>query len=141
MKTLTIEDANRLMNKSKNGRVAIANTFTSIDDFGFYGRHALKSIEIPNSVKSIGIYAFEHCHALTSLTIPKSVTTIGKGAFRDCRDLTSLTVEATTPPTLGTDALDGTPSDMEIFVPAESVNTYKAAAGWSAYASQIFPIA
>ena len=85
----------------------------------------------------IGNSAFYNCRALTSVTIPSSVTSIWDYAFRYCNSLTSVTVEATTPPTLGTDVFNNTTADLVIYVPAGSVDTYKSASGWSAYASRI----
>jgi len=64
------------------------------------------------------------------------VTSIGNEAFDSCRSLTSVTVEATTPPTLSTDAFNST-NNCPIYVPCDSVDTYKAASGWSTYASRI----
>ena len=71
------------------------------------------------------------------MVIPSTVTQIGNQAFRYCSKLTSLTVQRTTPPTLGTNALQSTSANLVIYVPAEAVDTYKAASGWSTYASQI----
>ena len=56
---------------------------------------------------------------------------------RGCTLLTSIIVEATTPPTLGYAALDGTHANLVIYVPSESVNAYKTATNWSKYASKI----
>ena len=110
---------------------------TEIGNSAFYNCISLKSVDIPNGVTSIGSYAFYNCRALTSVTIPSSVTSIGDYAFRYCNSLTSVTVEATTPPTLGTDVFNNTTADLVIYVPAGSVDTYKSASGWSAYASRI----
>lgn len=93
--------------------------------------------EMLNGVTSISSYAFYQCGNLTSVEIPSSVTSIGAYAFNDCRSLTSITVEATTPPTLGYRAFDVTPANLVIYVPSESVETYKSASGWSTYASKI----
>ena len=65
----------------------------------------MTSITIPNSVTSIGDYAFAWCSALTSITIPNSVTSIGDNAFNWCFSLAVVNVKATTPPTLGTEAV------------------------------------
>jgi hypothetical protein len=50
--------------------------------------------------------------------------------------MTSITVNATTPPVLGANVFDGT-NDCPIYVPASSVNAYKAASSWRYYASRI----
>lgn len=86
---------------------------------------------------SIGNYAFYYCSSLTSIEIPNGVTSIGAEAFGYCSNLTSVTVEAATPPTLGSDVFSGTHSSLVIYVPAELVDAYKAASGWSTYADKI----
>lgn len=108
----------------------------------------LSSITIPDarSSLSIGTYAFYECRSLTSVTIPSHTTSIGLGAFRNCTSLTSVTVQSIVPPTavggLSTmpanywKAFDNT-NNCPIYVPAQSVNAYKAADGWSDYANRI----
>ena len=118
------------------GSFVIPNTVTSIGHSVFAFSTGLTSVTIPNSVTEIGVSAFRGCSGLTSVTIPNSVTSIGTFAFTGCSALTSITVEATTPPTLGYGVFDST-NDCPIYVPAESVETYKAASGWSYYASRI----
>ena len=98
---------------------------------------SITSIQIPNGVTSIGDGAFSYCSELTNATIPNSVTSIGNYPFSYCSMLTSVTVEATTPPTLGSSVFSGTHANLVIYVPAESVDTYKAASGWSTYADKI----
>ena len=117
--------------------VTIPNSVTSIDIDAFAGCTSLTSVTIPNSVTSIDNGAFQFCSSLTSITIPNSVTSIGTSTFADCSDLTSVTVEATTPPTLGSAVFNRDASGRKIYVPADSVNAYKAASGWSIYAADI----
>ena len=117
--------------------VTIPNSVTSIGSSAFYNCTSLTSITIPNSVTNIGGGAFHYCTSLTSVTIPNSVTSIGQSAFYNCRSLASLTVEAATPPTLSGGVFENTSSGFVIYVPAELVDTYKAASGWSNYASKI----
>lgn len=97
---------------------------------------------IPNTITNIGSLAFYGCYGLTTITIPESVTSIAFGAFEDCRCLESVIINATTPP-----SCEGYPfhnylgnTQYPIYVPAGSVNAYKAASGWSDYADRIFPI-
>ena len=90
--------------------VTIPNSVTSIGGEAFYECTGLTSITIPNNVTSIGDYAFYNCSSLTSVTIPNSITSIGNSAFRGCSSLAVVNVEATTPPTLGTNAFTSSPT-------------------------------
>lgn len=140
--------------------VTIPDSVTIINNQGFRGCENLEEIHIPNNVESIGNNTFYGCSSLTDVIIPDSVTTIGAGAFTNCTglinveisgsieeiymstfsgctSLESITCYAITPPTLGTNAFKNVPADCAIYVPAESVDTYKATAGWSGRAAYI----
>ena len=118
--------------------VTIPDSVTNIGNSAFYDCKSLTSVTIPNSVTTIGNMAFEYCSVITSVTIPTNVTSIGIEAFYGCSSLSSVTVNAVTPPELGSDAFYG--STCQIYVPAASVDAYKAASGWRAYKSRIQPI-
>ena len=120
--------------------ITIPSGVTSIGSGVFQGCSGLTSIDIPSGVTSIGSSAFTNCYGLTSIDIPSGVTSIGGYAFKYCGSLTSVTVEATTPPTLGTNAFSYNASGRKIYVPSASVETYKSATNWSDYASDIEPI-
>ena len=132
------------LNSDVDGVFNIPDRVTSIGIFAFTGCRGLISLNIPNSVTKINQHAFSSCSSLTSLTIPDSVTTIGNYAFWGCGSLTSITCLAVTPPTLESYSsqysnFDNT-NDCPIYVPAESVNAYKAYGGWYPYRSRIYPI-
>lgn len=142
--------------------VTIPSSVTTIGNNVFFNCSHLTSITIPSSVTSIGTGVFSGCSGLTSVTfesgsqltsisqsafygcshltsinIPSSVTNIADYVFSNCTGLTSITIQATTPPTLGNSALNGTNANLVIYVPDASVAAYKAAANWSSYAAQI----
>lgn len=114
----------------------IPNSVTVIGESVFNGCTGLASIDIPSGVTNIGSYAFYNCRSLTSIEIPKSVRTISGYAFSNCIGLTSIIVNRISPPTLGSYAFYQT-NNCPIYVPAESVNTYKSTSRWSSYASRI----
>ena len=117
--------------------ITIGNSVTSIGMKAFQSCSGLTSITIPNSVTSIGQEAFSDCTSMTSVTIGNSVTSIGDGVFNNCSAMTSITSLNTTPPTLANKFVLPFGSNYIIYVPAESVETYKAAQYWSDKASQI----
>ena len=85
---------------------------------------------IPDGVTKIEDWAFYDCNKLTVMTIPSSVATIGEYALNFCTDLTVLFVHAITPPTVGTNAFINVNLAIPVYVPAASLDTYKAAAAW-----------
>ena len=101
---------------------------------------AVTSFTLPAGLTTIGSYAFYGCSSLQSIAIPAGVTSIGTSAFRSCISLMELTVWASSPPTLGSNALTGVPANCSIRVPAGSVAAYKAATNWSARAAYITAI-
>ncbi len=122
--------------------IEMPSSVTNIGNSAFYGCKSLASIEIPSSVTSIGNNAFDSCTSLVSIEIPSSVTSIGGLAFRSC-NLTSLIVKAVIPPNATDNLLVNSynPKRTTIYVPAGSVDAYKTANGWSAYADKIQAIA
>ena len=115
----------------------ITYSVTSIGSDAFSYCSGLTSVVIPNSVTSIGIEAFWYCSGLTSGEIPNSVTSISVFAFSCCSSLKSVTSLNTTPPNLGNSAFSGLATDCVLYVPAESVDAYRAADGWSSQFTNI----
>lgn len=143
------------------GERAFANcyTLTQIDNYaGFYdedpvvveiGEEAFQNCtgvsiigitpysDYLNTTVSIGNRAFEGCTTLGVITLNELVTQIGNNAFGDCPFLYYVEVYPTTPPTAGTNIFYNFQQNLQIYVPSESVNTYKTATNWSQYASCI----
>ena len=126
--------------------MTIPNSVTIIDEYAFSLCKSLTSVTIPNSVTTIGLSAFLDCTNLTSLTIGNSVTSIGQTAFSFCNGLTSVTCLATIPPQMdagyyyyGGIFQDLDCSQIPLYVPAGSIEAYKAADQWKDF-TNILPI-
>lgn len=126
---------NKLILGCKN--TTIPNDVTIIDDKAFVHVQGLQNIVIGNNVTEIGAQAFRYNNVVETIDIGTSIAHIGSQAFADCSYLESATIRATTPPTLSNNANPFYRSNCTIYVPAESVDTYKAATEWSRYASRI----
>lgn len=122
---------------TKVEQVSDLGRITTIPQQAFYKCETLTSVVIPNTVTSLGNSVFAFSTALTTITIPSSITSIGTSAFNTCSSLSSVTILATTPPTSGGYMFDNNAAGRKIYVPAESVNAYKTASGWSTYAADI----
>jgi hypothetical protein len=116
---------------------SLANLTTINNSFGTCRK--LSKVTLPNSITTLNNYAFINASSLPMINV-HSVTTIGNKVFSGCSNLKTFIVENTTPPTLGTNVFDYTPSDLSIYVPDQSVQAYREASGWSAYANQILPL-
>lgn len=117
----------KLENVVLNGN--FQNTGTS---FGYCSN--LSGVYINGSVSTISTSCFANCRCLVSMVVPSSVSAIRSSAWANCTGLVSLHIQATEPPDLTSGAI---PSGVIIYVPAGTGDTYKAAAGWSAYADHI----
>lgn len=96
-----------------------------------------RSYSVPESVNTIGDMALYNCHNLESIIIGSGVASIGEGAFVECYSLNEMLVKATTPPTI--DPFSFNRSGIEtIYVPAESLDAYKAAEIWNEF--ELLPI-
>lgn len=135
--TVNVPDFKNLVNRSITSVTAdMLGDISSIASYLFSDCDSLESIEIPNSVIRIRDHAFKHCVSLGSIEIPAGVTLISDEAFSMCTALKSVTVLATNPPSLG-QSVFGYAGIQAIYVPSESVDTYKAASGWSVLESKI----
>jgi hypothetical protein len=126
-----------LFNATNVTSISIPNGITVIPQNFARNGYSLASITIPNNLTSINSDAFYYCVSLTSVIIPSTVTEIGSTAFASCNSLNIIHIQATTPPTLGTNVFSNIASNFIIYVPVGYAETYKAAAGWSTYADHI----
>ncbi len=91
---------------------------------------SLISIDIPNTVQTIGTRAFQSCLSSTSVTIGKAVWSIGDYGFVNCANLTSIRCYAVSPPACGNNVFHYVPKNIPVYVPAQSVSSYKSREDW-----------
>ena len=112
---------------------------TEIGSQAFVGT-GLTTVDLP-AIVTINGSVFNNIKTLTTVTFGENIADIKVSTFMGCTALTSVTIKATTPPTLGMNVFTNTPiagsGAGKIYVPASVVDTYKAASGWSTYASHI----
>ena len=123
--------------------VVLPNSVESIGAYAFFGCSNLTSIVltgvVSNPSSSIGNCAFWRCSNLQEFTFPSGLRYIYNSVLLDCTSLNRITILDPTPTDLGSTAFDNT-GDCPIYVPAESINLYKTAKNWSAYADRYQPI-
>ena len=104
---------------------------TGIGKYCFYTCSSVTEIVLPNTITTIEDWAFAECSSLVKLTLPENVSNIGQNVFKKTSKLENIKCLATTPPSCTGDLLfkDG----ATIYVPSESVDTYKHAMYWEVY--------
>lgn len=120
--------------------VKIPENVTIIDENTFRGCTSLDSVVIPDKVTSIGYYAFDGCTGMKSLTLGSKISSFGMYSFRNCTGLTTITCLRTSPPLIASFVFSGVnTSNVTVYVPASSVEAYKADYYWNAF-KEILPI-
>ena len=131
-----IETATNTLLQGSSSTV-IPNSVTAIGGRAFQ-RSNIAEMVIPNSVTAIEAYTFQGSK-IAKIVIPESVKKIGQLAFLDCNSLTTVVCKSKS-----VIDISGVPpffplSNAILYVPAESVEAYKVANGWSRF-SNIQPL-
>ncbi|RHO73429.1 hypothetical protein DW083_06165 [Parabacteroides sp. AF48-14] len=84
-------------------------------------------------------YSYKNCYELSKVVIPANVSDLGVETYYGCRSLKYIKAITITPPTIDTSTFYNT-NNCPIYVPDESVDTYKTATNWSALAARIKPM-
>ena len=139
---------NAAISQYTKGQVAVSGEITASDgnvypvagvsDVAFRLCSKITSVTLPEGVTRIGNFAFKGCRNLTVVVLPSTLESIGSGAFIDLPKLTDVKVYATTPPVweyndvfffheggIG-DTQTKSIGNINLYVPDESVDTYKA---------------
>ena len=137
-------NCNAIIQTSSNALIAgckntiIPDDITTIAPVAFGGCTDLTNVVLPNTVNEIWDDAFAGCTSLSSITIGSDVTTIYEGAFRECTGLTDFYCLAENVPSTNANAFKDSPiANATLHVPAESVDTYKAAEPWKNFGNYV----
>lgn len=122
---------------TKLTKVSLPDSLTTISSSAFSGCTKLASLVIPEGVTLLNGNAFEGCTGLKNIDLPSTVETLGVACFSGCKNLETFTIRAVVPPTCSNNYSLSFNSKAIVYVPAESVDAYKAAAVWGNHASYI----
>ena len=134
-------------------RVSLGTGLTQLYQYAFNDCRVLRKITLPTGMTQIGSEVFKRCDAckvltfpnsmtgiadsacyymvsLPKLTIPASVTSISSSAFYYNAGLEEIHFKPTTPPTVGSNAFQGLPTDCKIYVPTGSLSAYTGAGNY-----------
>ena len=95
--------------------------------------------KVTNINGAAGYGMFAGCKLLKRVTFPSTLTLLGEWIVRDCPILEAVVMKSTAPPTISTGTFN-VPKACQFYVPDESVDAYKSATNWSAYADRIKPL-
>lgn len=85
-------------------------------------------------------YLFRHCRVIEKIKLPSTVSHLGSQAFYNCDKLNVVILNREVPPTITSTTFFNTPYTLKIYVPDNSVNTYKTTTGWKDQSDKIYPI-
>ena len=108
-----------------------AGAFTENMRFGVEAPNEMTELVIGNSVTAVGTNAFAGIETLTKVSIGESVKTIGEQAFYNCVNMETIYNYRATPTNTYSSAFDGVDKfECKLYVLANSIDLYKAAAVW-----------
>ena len=131
-----------LRNNGFSGRLSIGKNVTRIENDAFAYMGSDKTLELNDKLEYIGVDAFRYC-GVDYIVIPASIVEIEDGALYS--EFSYIQFNGSVPPKVSS-TMFGRPSSYSIpmvypiYVPAEAVNTYKAAENWGGFADRIYAI-
>ena len=138
LSNVTSIGSNAFQTCSKLLSTNISNKCTSIGTVGFRDCVLLTTIGDTTGLTTVSDYCFYGCTLLDKFELGVNCTSIGNNSFTNCTHLRYLKINGTSVVLNYISALTNT--TCKIYVPDDSVASYKAATNWSTYASRIFSL-
>lgn len=98
--------------------------------------YRLRRVTIPYDATAIGASCFNYNTSQFEMVFPKDISSLG-GASLTTDNSVILHFRATVPPTITSSFFSTIGAETVIYVPADSVDDYKGATGWSSVAAKI----
>lgn len=134
-----------IINVTIKSNTVASKTYTSSANLHHIFGTQVKTYTFDGGVKTIGAYALDGNtttdESIEKIIIGSEVTKLTSYTTYKASTLTTVVCLPTTPPTIGNSVFSNNASGRKIYVPDESVDTYKNATGWkTSYASSIYPM-
>ena len=105
--------------------INLPTTLINIGNSAFKGCSELAVIEIPNGIQYINSKCFADCYNLSKVVLPNSTISVDEYAFMNCYNLKSVTILNDNAFEINTNAFVQCGNLTAIYVPAESLESYK----------------
>lgn len=115
---------------AKSSSYVVPSTVNTIGEYGFYACKSLTSITLPHSLTILRPYSFRLCTNLKTIALPPTVSQVGKNVFNGCNALQSILLYAKEVPNAESNTFTQVNLEVPLYVPAESVESYKSADFW-----------
>lgn len=136
--------------------LVLSEGIETIDKYAFSGCTALERVTIPASVKTMDMAVFDgaglteavtptgifslpnstynNCASLKKITVTENIGSIGRAALTPGDAIEEYHMMRSTPPSLGRSVYLSMPEGCVVYVPKGSLEAYKSATNWAAYA-------
>lgn len=113
---------------------------TAVASNCFAYQTGVTAVKLPYTLRKIESYALRETH-ITELTLPANLESVASGMLSRCEQLTVIYSKAAVPPAAQKNFTIGmTPADVQLYVPAGSVDAYKQAEEWKLFTNiQVLP--
>lgn len=119
--------------------IILPANLTSIEYPGMDFNSQIEQVVVPPGVNALPKYCFSFCNNLETVIVQSTnLQSIGYQCFNYSTKFKHLILYSTTVPTLGSDVFAHTSADLQIFVPASVLASYKIAPGWSDISNIIY---
>lgn len=160
LETITLPESLRIIREdvfdscTKLKSINIPGNATNLGISIFSSCFSLENVIINEGIKKIPDYMFRKCKSLKEITLPTTIEQIGMKVFSGCISLKTIYVKSLVPPTVPEKYIvsGGINKNLTetwlalkdvnnfiIYVPNQSLDLYKSAAGWNEYIDKIQP--